>query len=107
MTCPSCKRRVVVRSIGGRTKLELAGVDGAAATTADFHVDPDVRALARRQPIVWPWVAVGCGCTLPFLVVLASCTAWLVIHWRGDASTKPPEKPAATSDGPTKEVFTQ
>src|SRR5262245_50701407 len=33
MTCPGCKKRLVVCAVGGRTVLELADVDGRARTT--------------------------------------------------------------------------
>ena len=40
--CPHCKRTVIISACGGQTVLELAGVDGGAATTDDLTIQKPV-----------------------------------------------------------------
>jgi hypothetical protein len=81
MKCPKCKNRVVARTIGGRTVLELAGVDGRATTTlhkpapepmtTEYTPPPeemevlDVKAAPKTR--WWLWGAIAAGALMMVL----------------------------------------
>jgi hypothetical protein len=89
----------LAKTVGGKTVLALAGVDGdaptqrlpaasiprpAAAPTEPFDFSADDRPRPKRRPVLWPWI-VGCGALL-FLFVFAAGAAllWIVRMPRHD-----------------------
>jgi hypothetical protein len=96
VTCPRCSCRLVARSIGGKTTLALAGVDGAAATrnlpaanlpppaTADpFAFAPASR--PARQSGGWGIVIAFGGVAVFIALVAAAVIAYRLSQSPGEA----------------------